>query len=235
MTLLSLVQDVLGETGLDTVNTVVGTSEPRAPPLFAVARRALERVSAEYNWPQLLETHTFPTVDGTADYDLPSDFDKLILDTAYDATSDYKLIGGVTPAEWQFTNIHGGALSGRKFHITGFPRKLRLTPTPTEVVSLMFLYKTNKHAVAVDGTTGKATFTLNNDSCKVGDNLVAMDMKWRYLKQRGFDYAEEFTEARNAADKAFAEAMSFPTITIGYNPEITGLTDGYVPETGYGA
>lgn len=234
MSLLTIVQDILGESGITTISSVVDATDRRAPPLFALAKKSLVEVSHRYEWPHLTRSYTFSTVNGTADYSLPSDFDKLLTDTAYDDTENYQLRGGVTPAQWQYINIYGGLATGKRFRITGYPMKFRLTPTPTAANSLVFLYKTSNHALSA-ASAEKTTYTDNTDTAIIGDRLIRLELAWRYRRQRGLDYAEEMADAERAIAKAFADSIAAPTIPIGYSSSLPAITDGYVPDRGYGA
>lgn len=239
MTLISLVNDALSEIAIDRVTSVVSTSDPRAPVMLAVAKAALKAVSREHNWPHLNTTtpYTFPTVVAQQAYDLPDDFEKIITDTTYDTSDDYRLIGGVSPAEWQWVNVNGGLMDGARFIVQGYGanRKMVLTPAPTSVNTIAYFYKSSFLA-ADNAGVAKATFTADDDTTKVPEDLVQMEFKWRYLKQRGLDYGEEYREAKEAAERIYAESKNSPTITLagGRVSDLYPLTSGYVPDTGYG-
>lgn len=240
MTLLTLVNDALGEIALPPVASVTSTSNPRSPPLFSVAKAALDAVCDAYDWPYLYNTepYTFNTVVAQQEYDLPDDFERIITDTVYDTTEDYKLYGGVTPAKYMWVNINNGLGDGKRFMVAGYGtnRKAVLTPAPDTVTTIAYFYKSNYKAVSGAGAA-KATFDADDDLPRVPERLVRMEFKWRYLKQRGHDYGEEFREAKELAEKLFAETQNSPTVTLagGRRPNMWPLTDGYVPDRGYGA
>lgn len=240
MTLLSLVNDALSEIALDTVQSVISTSNPRSPAAFAVAKAALAAVSREHNWPYLFSTAptTFPTVVAQKEYALPADFDRIITDTMYDSTDDYKMVGGVSPAEWQWVDINGGLMDGTRFMVSGYGtgRKIVLTPAPDSVNTIAYFYKSSYLAVSSSGDA-KATYDADDDVSKVPEDLVRMEFKWRYLKQRGLDYGEEFREAKEAADRAYAQSKNSPTITLagGRMSSMYPLTEGHVRDTNFGS
>ena len=231
-----MVNKVCGELAVPPVTSVV--NDARGWPLLSLANRALEEVSQAYNWPYLLNTtpHTIATVVDQAEYSLPTDFWKLAVDTLYDTDSDYRLHGGMTLQQFQRATVHNSLLNrfGYRIHGYGTGRKIVLTPTPDAVVNLGLWYFTNEFAVDGGGTS-KAAFTSDGDSSKVPERLIELELKWRYARQRGQDYAEEFREAQDAKAKAFAEALALPCIYLGCTNDSSPLTEGYVPDTGYGA
>jgi hypothetical protein len=237
-TALSIVQDVLGEIGITPLPTDIASStDARAITLRSLLKASMEEL-ARKNWPVLLKEHTFDTVDGTSEYNLPADFGKFVSNTAFDRDEYYKLRGSMSPEQWQFlkaSGVLGDSLTGvKQFRISSYPSKFKITPTPSEATSIYYEYLSSYMAVDDDGVEIPACIA-NTDVPKFDASLIKRDLKWRYLKTRGFDYAEDFREAKDAIDAAFAAAIAQPNVELGGGTDVGPLTDGYVPTTGYGS
>jgi hypothetical protein len=52
-------------------------------------------------WEVLQRLHTFVSVQGTSEYDLPDDYDRLTLDTVWDRAQLTPMQGPLSPVLWQ--------------------------------------------------------------------------------------------------------------------------------------
>jgi hypothetical protein len=233
MTLLSAVNDVLGEMGLDSIQSVASSTNQRSLSLMGVCKAAQKDIGRR-NWPVLQAEHTFTTVVDQAEYDLPADFKALISDTAYNTENATKLKGSSTPQEWQWMVQNGQVSISYRFRVSGYASKFRITPTPTAAEEISFWYRSTNLAVS-EGGVEKELAVLDTDLFKFDEDLVKRHIKWRYARQRGLDYAEDYRDAYEALDREFAAAISLPDVIIGASERHVDITDGFVPETGFGA
>lgn len=232
MTLLSVCNDVLGEIGLDPITTVASSTDQRARSILAVAKAAQKKLGRK-RWPVLLTYATFDTVAGTAAYDLEADFKAFAVNSAFNEDTMSRLRGAVTPQEWAYTLVNGSFDAVPTFRISGYASKFRLTPTPTAAETLSYWYY-SKNLAADSGATEKELAVLDTDVFKFDEDLVKREIKWRYLRQRGLDYGEDYREAAEALEAEFAKAIALPDIMVGKPVYNLPITDGYVPETGFG-
>jgi hypothetical protein len=235
--LLDVVQGVCDVVGLPRPSVVATAADQLGRQLFSLANVELRELSKRHAWPVLQREHTFATVDGTADYALPDDYRKLIGHTLYNASSYYELKGSVTPQEWQHTkSLNLGTMSRAKIRLYGSPVRLHIIPTPSSAEDVVFEYLTDKFAVSEDGLTPKARYELDTDVATVDEDLIGMGLKWRIKHAKGLDFTADLAEYEAVVSREYAGALSNPAIAIGGNalsgcPE---LTEGYVPENGFG-
>src|SRR5690242_11912595 len=103
MTLLTIAQTALREVGDYAVpSSIVGNTDPTAVQLLALANRAGRTLALDYRWQALLTTYTFPTVASTADYALPTDFNRFANLTPWDRTNYAQLEGPVSAQRWEY-------------------------------------------------------------------------------------------------------------------------------------
>jgi len=69
---------------------------------------------------------------------------------------------------------------------------LLVTPTPTAGYTWAFEYASKNWILGTDGITYKQYFTLDTDTILLPNDLVLMGLRWRWKKEKGLEYAEDF-------------------------------------------
>lgn len=208
MSLLTVAQAVAEEVGLPAPGSIVGNSDKTAKQLFRLINRS-GRLLAKRNWTILQKEATVTTSNGTPSYSLESDFDRLIDETGWDRTNYWQLRGPMTAAEWQVfkSGLIASAAVQSNFRIKADTRvnKVFIDPTPTGTRTLVYEYASSQWVKDSGNTTGKTAYAVDTDVAIISEELIEMDVIWRFLARKGFAYAEEKLEAENQIDKAFAE------------------------------
>ena len=121
-TLLSICQSALREIGDFAVpSAIVGSTDPIAVQLLALAQRSGKTLAADHKWQVLLKTYTFPTVASTATYALPTDFKSFANITQWDRTNYWEVEGPVSPQK--FEALRSSSVSGiTSEKINGLPQ-----------------------------------------------------------------------------------------------------------------
>jgi len=217
MSLLSVAQAVAEEVGLPAPSVVIGSTDKTAKQLLRLINRAGKRL-AKKNWVILQKEHTFSTVAATASYALPTDFERLLDQTAWDRTKYWSLRGPTSPTLWQVRKSGIVAPSIRSaFRIKPDTRvnKFFLDPTPTAVVSMVFEYASDQWVKDSANAGGKAAYAVDTDIALISEELLELDCVWRILNRKGFAYAEEKQEAEDAINQAFADDGGAPVLDMG--------------------
>jgi hypothetical protein len=218
VSLLSVAQAVAEEVGLPSPNAVIGNTSKQVKQLLRLINRS-GRILAKKNWTILQKEHTFQTVNGTASYSLPSDFERFLGETAWDRTSYWKLRGPLTPAEWQVKKsaLVASATLRSNFRVKADTRvnKFFLDPTPSSAVDMVFEYGSDLWVKDSGNTTGKTAYAVDTDIALISEELIELDVIWRALARKGFAYEEEKQEAEAHIDRAFAEDGGAQVIDFG--------------------
>lgn len=233
MTLLTICEAALEEISDFTVpSTIVGNEDPTAVTLLALANRGGRNLAREYDWQILLKTYTFPTVASTETYALPSDFRKFAALTFWDRTNLYQVQGPVSPALYEA--IRSGSLVGvgftKYFRIAANLFSIRPVPTAAETIAYQY-YSLNWVDNDADGDGDLPAFTADSQTAVFDEDLMALDLKWRFLRAKGWDYADEREEFDRQRDIMLAIDGGKDIISLG-GPRIN-RTDG-IPDTGIG-
>lgn len=199
--LLALVTDACSELSLAAPSAVVGNAtDNTALRMERILTRTCRQLAARFSFEVLRREHTFTTVAlasqaTAAEGDLPSDFLRFVPDTMYNRTKRYKVVGPMSPAEWQ---SHQASLVTRVYDAyTVRANTIYMAPTPTAGQTVAFEYVTNAIATDSAGDNPASAFAADTDLPYLDDELLILGLVWRYRKSEGMDYAEEYRDFEN--------------------------------------
>lgn len=239
MTLISICNDVLKEVGWPTYSSIASSSDGTAQQIFSIANTELRQLSLAKRWPHLDVEYAFSTVVGQAVYPWPDDFDAVAFGGVFDASEYYQVRGSMNFEDWarlKYGNL--SSLSYQKFR-TGYATdgtpQIEITPTPDSVRNLIALYHTNEYARQSDGTS-VVGYTADSDTSKVPEDIVELGIKWRFRRAKGLDFSAELVEYNTSLMSRFNRYKASQDILIGQRETYDhyGITDGYIPDNGFG-
>lgn len=204
-------------------------------------RRLLKGVgqdlARDHQWSHLQKEHTFTTVNGTSEYDLPEDFHRLIDQTQYNRTRQERLDGPLSAQGWQYLQALTAAGTVEFwFRVKGL--KFILYPTPTTAFDMALEYistwwvQPNDEVIPVTETPFQATNLLCFDR-----RLLVCGVKLAFQRAKGFDS----TAAQADFDEALARARggdgAAPVLSLNARGVLAQrlVGPGNLPDTGYGS
>jgi hypothetical protein len=189
MTVLTAVQAAAPLVSLQPPSQLFGSSQETQILLRTLANRELTELARRHDWPQLLAEHTFLTSGVELQSGgFASDLDRIIEDTFWNRDTDWRVVGPLTPQEWAYHKTQG--LTSAVVHMwMRRGNELYMYPAPGANQTLAYEYIRN--TPALDSTSvPKAAFTADTDVCRLPEELITLGVVWRYLQQKGMDYAE---------------------------------------------
>lgn len=214
MTLLEMLNQVLAETGFDTLQQFVGNTTQEAKQLVALANREVNTLSKD-DW-QALRKNDIITMTSATKYDLPSDYRQFIPDTAWTETrrADFP----TTDETWQYY-LARGISSGLRHRVRIDGGQLEiLDPDPGQ--TLQIFYISNGAVLGVNELT-KPKFTMDNDTLVLDDDLFMLGVIWRFMRAKGLDWSTPYQEYRKFYRSVKATDNSSQTINMG-EPDYEG-------------
>lgn len=193
MTLLNLLKEFCGRTSITQPTVVFGSQNTQIMQLVALANEGLEDMTTRHSW-QALQHECLHTALAAEDQGAlvtlaPQGFQYIIDNKLYNRTTNTLLLGPVSTEEWQQLKAGVGVGTGswriRQGH-------LLIIPNPTAGHVMAFEYASNYAVLAADGMTYKPYFTADDDSCVLPDVLMLLWLRWRWKKEKGFSYDEDF-------------------------------------------
>lgn len=206
MTLLSIVQDVCNECGLPEPSSVISNTDGTVRQLLALSNRSGKMLAQRFPWQELVTSTTFTTTaaenQGTVESKMPG-FNWYIYQTMWNRDTRMQVWGPLYPEEWQF--LKAATVTGPfpDFRIQG--KNLYMLPIPTAGQTIGVEY-VSRYWCESSGGTDKEKWTVDTDVGILSEDLLTMDLKWRFKAAKGFDYAEDFREAEIAINNAMARS-----------------------------
>lgn len=199
MSLLTIIRSAADRLGLARPSSVVGSTDPNAVTLLAMAQEEGKTLARRHEWQMLQSEHTFPTVSGTASYALPSDMDRILKDTVFNRTRRRRMVGDLTPEQWQETQASLVTMVNPAFRIRG--GEFLISPTPTAAETIAYEYVTNKWCQSAS-SVAQAEWTADTDTGKLSEDIMTLGVIWRFRQAKGFDYGEQMNTYEMEVSKA---------------------------------
>lgn len=172
---------------------------------------------------------------GKDKYAFPSDLQYFINRTGWDRTSKWELVGPMMATEWQFLES-GYPATGFLYRFRVMTDKLVLHPIPETTARISMEYYSKNWCQSAGGT-GQAAFAADTDTPILDDFLLTLGLKWRFLRAKGLDYAQEQRTYEDAVERSLARAGTGRDLPLNASAgRVNRLIDfGNVPDSGFGS
>lgn len=194
MSLLTIIQYVCGRVGVPVPATVYGTTDTQVLQLLRLLEEEGNDLARRGDWEGITFEATHTTIaaeDQGAITSIATNGYRIIKnDTFWDRTNKLPILGPLSNEEWQ--TLKGVGTTGPRYHFRLRGGKVLINPVPTAGYTWAFEYLSKNWILGADGTTYKQYFTLDTDTILLPEDLALMGLRWRWKKEKGFDYAEDF-------------------------------------------
>jgi hypothetical protein len=194
MTMLAAIQHFCRRSGIPRPTTVYGSTDSQVLQVMALLEEEGNDLSLRNDWQALTfeASHTsLATEDQGAIATIASNgFRHIKNETIWNRSTQIPLYGPMDAAEWQA--VKGITSTGPHYQYRIRGGRLIVNPTPTAGDSWYFEYVSKNWILGADGVTYKQYFTLDTDTFLLPEELLMMGLRWRWKKEKGLDYAEDF-------------------------------------------
>lgn len=192
MSLLSMIQQVCAEIGLQQPNAVATSTDSQLLQMLALLNREGKELAKRVNWQALRKETSFTTVATEEQGDINTiapGLNYIINNTIWNRDLKRPIFGPLDPQRWQ--QLEALTLRGpwNEFVIRG--NKIRFIPAPAAGQSCYFEYF-SKYWCEDSSGNPKAGFTADDDVTLLDEDIMTMGLIWRWKQAKGFAYAEEF-------------------------------------------
>lgn len=216
--ILEICQDVANMACVQPPVSLFGASSQNEQIFLSVAKDALDGLLRYGDWQELTKDGELRTIEGKSDYfigDFCPDFYQLLNNTVYIKDAADKVIGAVTPEQWQRDKYFHDAAGDIKFKIQNSMFRF-LTPPPGNI-KIVFQYRSAVIAYDNGMFTEKTKLTADNDIPVFDEYLVKLAVRWRLQARNGQDYQEEFNEYQQECRKRFGSGLATRDICLAGN------------------
>lgn len=149
MTILSIAQTCATRLMLTSPSTFIGSTDNNMILLKAMLEQTVQDMVSDFAWPELQKEYTFTLATSTANYVLPSDIDRIAMETIWNRDQNWPLIGPLDAVGWQaYKSGVATSMPRQRFRVKGWQtNQFYLDPTPTssengETIALEYISKT---------------------------------------------------------------------------------------------
>jgi hypothetical protein len=193
MSMLSVIQYFCRRTGLSAPTTALGSTDTQTLQILALLEEEGFDLSGRGDWQGLTCEATLITVatesQGAISTIASNGFRYIKNGTIWDRTLKLP-IPVVDGQDWQ--SIKATMITGPRNQVRIRGGVLISNPVPTAGSTWAFEYISKNWILGIDGTTYKQYFTLDTDTILIPEEICLAGLRWRFKKEKGFEYAEDF-------------------------------------------
>lgn len=220
MSLLTVVQYFCGRTGVPVPATVIGTTDVQVLQVLRLLEEEGDDLSKRGAWEGLTvevsHTTTAAEDQGAITTIAGAGFRYIKNNTIWDRTNRLPVLGPMDSEEWQA--MKALVSSGPRYRFRFRRGRLLVTPTPAASLNWRFEYVSKYWSLGADGTTYKQYFTLDTDTILLPEELVIMGLRWRWKREKGFDYSQEFATYEDQVKDALGRDGGKPVLCLDNAP-----------------
>lgn len=206
MTALTIVQQACSRLGLSSPSVVFSSTDAQIIQFRNLMNAEGKFLAKRAAWHRITKEKTFTTVAAAAQTSsVATDFAWYLNETMWNRDTDRPIFGPMSPQEWQANQASSlVSLPDAYFRFQGTgTASILIYPTPTAGQTVAYEYISNQWCES-SGGTDQSAFAADTDVGLLDEELITLGVIWRFLKAKGFDYAEEFRDYQTEVMQAIA-------------------------------
>lgn len=225
MSVITIVQTACDRLSLPRPSMVVTSTDRLVRQLFGLLCEGAEELSkyggqdGDMGWQAMVAEQTFVTVAAyeQTNTPVPPDFRRFIPNSFWNRTSQRPVTGPLTPQQWQAARARGSSSQlylGLRQRGGVFLLGAGGDTVPTAGETIAYEYVSSYWAKG-SAEVAKAAFTSDDDTSYLDEELLTLDLKWRYKHAKGLDYAEDMATFERAKAALFGSDGGSTALNIG--------------------
>jgi hypothetical protein len=232
MSLLTVIQAVCGRTGIPVPNTVLGSTDDQVLQLLRLLEEDGNDLASRGPWKNLTFEFTHTSVaaeeQGAIATIASRGYSYIKNGTFWDRTNRLPIRGPLNDIEW--SRMKAIVTTGPRYYYRIRGGQLLINPTPTAGYIWSGEYVSKYWILGADGTTYKQYFTLDSDTMLLPEELHIAGLRWRWKKEKGFEYGEDFRTYEMQVRDALARDGGHETLCMDDNAYKSAKPGIFVPD-----
>jgi hypothetical protein len=218
LSLLSLIQGVTGLLSLPSPNAVATSTDRQVIQLMAIANEEGRLLARRHAWQALTEEASFVTVGGNVQTatPIPADLDRFVPNSFFNRTTRRPLTGPISPREWQWIMAQP-VFSTVYLAFRERSGQFLVAPAPPAGQAIYYEYL-SKNWVESASSAPQAAWLADTDTAVLDEGLMALGVRWRFLKSKGLDYAEDLATYERELEQAMARDGGSSMLSLAPQP-----------------
>lgn len=213
MTLLSVVRNSCDRIGVQRPSTAFNSTDGQILQIVSLAQQEGRELSTRHDWQVLTKEKTFTTTAAeTQTGAVPSDFDRFVNDSFFNRTEKHRVIGPLSPQEWQFHKSVVATTLVEAFRQRG--NSILITPAPPASQTMAYEYISTNWCQS-SGAVEQSAWAADTDTGILPEELMTLGVIWRWQRAKGLDYSEAFRTYEMQVAQAAARDGGKPTLNMG--------------------
>lgn len=235
MTALTIVQNACLRLGLTSPQSVFASTNVQTLQMAGLMNQAGYVNMHDWQWRQLTTEQTFVTVAAELQPGaVPSDCDRIIPDTVYNRSTTRKVYGPLSEEDWQKYKAYPIFTSVNPAFILRGDTDWYFQPAPSASWTIAYSYITKNWAKDAS-LVGISSMSADTDTSKFPDELMTLEVIWRFLKAKNFDYAEALNDCESYRAQLMAQNKCAPRLNMTFGLNRFSIYPANVPEGNYPA
>jgi hypothetical protein len=231
VSLLSIITQVTGLLSLPQPSAVATSTDRQVIQLLAIANEEGRSLARRHQWQALTEEFTFATVDQDAQTGaIPSDFDRWVPNSFFNRTTRRPITGPITPRQWQWIKAQP-VYSTVYLAFRERTGQFLFQPDPPAGQNIYGEYVSINWAKSAAGVA-QSTFQADTDTSYLDETLIQLGIRWRFLKAKGLEYAEDMETYERELEEAMARDGGSSTLSL--SPQPVDLNRVNLPDGSFG-
>lgn len=195
MTILTVCQSVASDIGLTVPTAVMSSTTREHVELAALANRSAKALAKGHDWSRLKTLETLTGDGTTTQFTQPSDYARMLKKAQIWSTSLEGPLRHIADTdEWLGLDVKSYDFVVNAWTIIG--SNVELKPALGSTVTAYYYYITNLVVQPVSGSN-KTDFTSDDDTFLLDEEMLTLEMIWRWKAKKGFAYAEDMVNAES--------------------------------------
>lgn len=205
MAMLQTIQRFCRRTNISVPTSVIGTTDTQVAQIYALLEEEISDLADRGTWQALTLEATHTTLNAESQGAITSiasdGFQYIKNQTIWDRTENLPVIV-IDGPDWQ--SEKGFANTAPRYMARIRAGLLLVTPDPVAGNTWAFEYVTQNAILDTNGSTRKQYFTADTDTFLLDEAIITMGLRWRWKKEKGFDYAEDFRTYEKKVENALS-------------------------------
>lgn len=230
MSMLTLIQSFCKRTNISVPSTVLGSTDTQVLQILALLEEEGDDLAKRYDWEVLTNEATHTTVatesQGAITTIASNGFDRFKPNTFWDR-SEQLPVYVINDTDWQ--QVKAIAVTGPRYQARIRGGNLIANPVPVAGNTWAFEYISKNWITDSGGSNPDSEFNDDSDLILLPNDIVKMGLRWRWKKEKGFDYDEDFRTYENMISKAIGSDGLKRNLNMSDGP-LTPSPKVYVPD-----
>jgi len=213
MTILSVCQGVAKVIGIDVPDAVTSSTDREYVELLAVAHTMADRIAKGHEWQMFSTIHTLTGDGSTEDFDLPSDYDRMLVKAqVWSSSLESPLSPVVELDKWLELDVQSFDFVINAWTIYG--GQMHIKPALASAVTAKFFYQSNLIITPASGSN-KTEFNDDDDTFRLSEELLKLGMIWQWRANKGLPYTEDFMNYEQLLSRLVARDKGSRMLRVG--------------------